>query len=255
VHYAGQPCDMDALKRICDARGLFLIEDAAQAILARDKHRALGTIGHLGCLSFHETKNVISGEGGALLINDPRLIERAEIIWQKGTNRKAFARGEVSKYTWVDVGSSFLPSELTAAFLYAQLEQGESINAHRRSVYEGYYNQLQALEADGCFLLPRTPGGKPANAHIFYLLMRSNQERGALIQFLRERDIYAVFHYVPLHDSPAGLRYSRSVGELPITCDVAQRLVRLPLYSDMTARQVAQVCAAIAQFFVELRGA
>lgn len=253
VHYAGQPCDMDALLRICNRHGLMLIEDAAQAILAREKTRALGTIGHLGCLSFHETKNVISGEGGALLINDPKLIERAEIIWQKGTNRKAFARGEVSKYTWVDVGSSFLPSELTAAFLYAQLEQGESINAHRRGLYEAYYNQLQALEADGFFQLPRTPGGRPANAHIFYLLMRNNHERSELIRFLRERDIHAVFHYVPLHDSPAGLRYSRSVGELPVTCDVAQRLVRLPLYSDMSARQVAQVCAAVAQFFAESR--
>lgn len=254
VHYAGQPCDLDALLEICDKHGLVLIEDAAQAILAREKTRALGTIGHLGCLSFHETKNVISGEGGALLINDPRLIERAEIIWQKGTNRKAFSRGEVSKYTWVDVGSSFLPSELTAAFLYAQLEQGENINAHRRALYESYFHQLEPLEADGCFTLPRTQGGKPANAHIFYLLMRNNEERGALIRFLRERDIHAVFHYVPLHDSPAGLRYARSVGELPVTRQIADCLVRLPLYSDMNIRQVAQVCAAIFQFFSERRG-
>ncbi|MBA1322225.1 dTDP-4-amino-4,6-dideoxygalactose transaminase [Pseudomonas sp. BIGb0278] len=255
VHYAGQPCDMDALMRICEKHGLMLIEDAAQAILARQKTRALGTIGHLGCLSFHETKNVISGEGGALLINDPKLIERAEIIWQKGTNRKAFARGEVSKYTWVDVGSSFLPSELTAAFLYAQLEQGESINDHRRSLYEAYYNQLGALEVDGCFTLPRTPGGKPANAHIFYVLMRSSVERDALIRFLREREIYAVFHYVPLHDSPAGLRFSRSVGELPITRKVSDCLVRLPLFSDMAGCQVDEVCAAIQDFFTQLTSA
>ena len=255
VHYAGQPCDMDALMRICEKHGLMLIEDAAQAILARQKTRALGTIGHLGCLSFHETKNVISGEGGALLINDPKLIERAEIIWQKGTNRKAFARGEVSKYTWVDVGSSFLPSELTAAFLYAQLEQGESINDHRRSLYEAYYNQLGALEVDGCFTLPRRPGGKPANAHIFYVLMRSSVERDALIRFLREREIYAVFHYVPLHDSPAGLRFSRSVGELPITRKVSDCLVRLPLFSDMAGCQVDEVCAAIQDFFTQLTSA
>lgn len=249
VHYAGQPCDMDALLRICEKHGLFLIEDAAQAILARDKKRALGTIGHLGCLSFHETKNVISGEGGALLINDPRLIERAEIIWQKGTNRKAFSRGEVSKYTWVDVGSSFLPSELTAAFLFAQLEHGERINKHRRTLYEKYFNVLRPLAADGLFQLPSTPDDKPANAHIFYLLMRSVEERTALIAFLRERGVNAVFHYVPLHDSPAGLRYSRSSGQLPITTDVSQRLLRLPLFSDMRSRQVAHVCACITRFF------
>ncbi|MNE35206.1 dTDP-4-amino-4,6-dideoxygalactose transaminase [compost metagenome] len=240
---------MDALKRICDAHGLFLIEDAAQAILARDKQRALGTIGHLGCLSFHETKNVISGEGGALLINDPRLIERAEIIWQKGTNRKAFARGEVSKYTWMDVGSSFLPSELTAAFLYAQLEHGETINAHRRHLYEQYFTALRPLEIDGLLTLPGTQDGKPENAHIFYLLCRSETQRTALIAHLREQGVHAVFHYVPLHDSPAGLRYSRAVGDLPITCDASRRLVRLPLYSDMQAAQVAEVCAIIYAFF------
>nr|WP_232968137.1 dTDP-4-amino-4,6-dideoxygalactose transaminase [Pseudomonas sp. CCOS 191] len=249
VHYAGQPCDMAALLHLCDKHGLILIEDAAQAILAREKDRALGTFGHLGCLSFHETKNVISGEGGALLINDPKLIERAEIIWQKGTNRKAFSRGEVSKYTWVDVGSSFLPSELTAAFLYAQLEQGESINVHRRALYKSYYQQLEPLEADGCLTLPCAPGGKPANAHIFYILMRSNEARGELIAFLRERGIYAVFHYVPLHDSPAGLRYARSVGQLPVTQEVSASLLRLPLYSDMTIEQVTEVCEAIFQFF------
>lgn len=249
VHYAGQPCDMDALKRICDVHGLFLIEDAAQAILARDKQRALGTIGHIGCLSFHETKNVISGEGGALLINDPTLIERAEIIWQKGTNRKAFARGEVSKYTWVDVGSSFLPSELTAAFLYAQLEHGETINAHRRNLYEQYFNLLRPLATAGCFALPGTQDGKPENAHIFYLLCRSETDRTGLIEYLREQGVHAVFHYVPLHDSPAGLRYSRACGDLPITGDVSRRLLRLPLFSDMQAPQVADVCAMIKSYF------
>ena len=255
VHYAGQPCDMDTLLQLCEKHGLMLIEDAAQAILAREKTRALGTIGHLGCLSFHETKNVISGEGGALLINDPKLIERAEVIWQKGTNRKAFSRGEVSKYTWVDVGSSFLPSELTAAFLYAQLEQGETINTHRRALYEAYYHSLSALQADGFVRLPRTEGGKPANAHIFYLLMRNNQERGELIEYLREKGIYAVFHYVPLHDSPAGLRFSRCVGDLPVTQEISACLVRLPLYSDMSIEQVGRVCVAIFQFFAGARQA
>lgn len=249
VHYAGQPCAMDALVDICEKHGLFLIEDAAQAILARDNTRALGTIGHMGCLSFHETKNVISGEGGALLINDPKLIERAEIIWQKGTNRKAFSRGEVSKYTWVDVGSSFLPSELTAAFLYAQLEHGETINAHRRSLYEQYYASLRPLQASGCFTLPRTRDGKPENAHIFYLICRNEAERSALIAHLREQGVHAVFHYVPLHDSPAGLRYSRTVGDLPVTGYVSRRLLRLPLYSDMQAAQVAEVCALVEAFF------
>lgn len=249
VHYAGQPCNMRALKDICQKHDLYLIEDAAQAILAKNDGQALGTIGDLGCLSFHETKNVISGEGGALLINNEKLIERAEIIWQKGTNRKAFFRGEVDKYTWVDIGSSFLPSELTAAFLYAQLEHAERINAHRRELYLSYYSSLKPLAEKGYLNLPATINGKPENAHIFYVTCRTETERKALIDFLAGLNIAAVFHYVPLHDSPAGKRYSRISGGLEVTNDISKRLLRLPLFSQMTSEMVERVCHAINSFF------
>lgn len=247
VHYAGIPCAMDALKRICQRYHLRLIEDAAQAILAHDEGQALGTIGDLGCLSFHETKNVISGEGGALLINDPALIERAEVIWQKGTNRKAFFRGEVDKYTWVDIGSSFLPNELTAAFLYAQLEHAKRINAHRRALYGKYAQQLLPLANAGLLELPRTHASQ-ANGHIFYVLCRSQDERTRLIEHLWSRQIRSVFHYVPLHNSPAGLRYSRTHGGLPVTEDITSRLLRLPMYSDLGFEQVRRIAHAVAEF-------
>jgi dTDP-4-amino-4,6-dideoxygalactose transaminase len=247
VHYAGIPCAMDALKRICQRHQLRLIEDAAQAILAHDEGQALGTIGDLGCLSFHETKNVISGEGGALLINDPALIERAEIIWQKGTNRKAFFRGEVDKYTWVDIGSSFLPNELTAAFLYAQLEHAKRINAHRRALYGKYAQLLQPLAAAGLLELPRTHASL-ANGHIFYVLCRSQDERTRLIEHLWSRQIRAVFHYVSLHDSPAGLRYGRAHEELPVTENITGRLLRLPMFSDLGFDQVRRIAHAVAEF-------
>jgi dTDP-4-amino-4,6-dideoxygalactose transaminase len=249
VHYAGQACAMDALQAICKRHGLRLIEDAAQAIMSHDQDRALGTIGDLGCLSFHETKNVISGEGGALLINDPALIERAEIIWQKGTNRKAFFRGQVDKYTWVDIGSSFLPSELTAAFLFAQLEHTRRINTHRRNLYQKYFQLLQLLAGDGHVALPQIADGTPENAHIFYLLCRTNTERHGLIDHLKRKNISAVFHYVPLHDSPAGLRYGRAHGGLPVTDDVSTRLLRLPLYSEMNTSHVRRVVDAIEDFY------
>lgn len=248
VHYAGLPCAMEALKQICQRHGLRLIEDAAQAILAHDEGQALGTIGDLGCLSFHETKNVISGEGGALLINDPALIERAEVIWQKGTNRKAFFRGAVDKYTWVDIGSSFLPNELTAAFLFAQLEHAKRINAHRRHLYEKYVELLRPLEERGQLELPKSPASR-ANGHIFYLLCRSGTERTALIQHLKSRQVSAVFHYVPLHDSPAGQRYGRACGDLPVTSDISVRLLRLPMYSDMGQEQVRRVAGAVSEFY------
>lgn len=244
VHYAGQPCAMDTLKQLCQRHALRLIEDAAQAILAHDEGQSLGTIGDLGCLSFHETKNVISGEGGALLINDPALIERAEVIWQKGTNRKAFYRGQVDKYTWVDIGSSFLPNELTAAFLYAQLEHARRINAHRRVLYQKYLQLLRPLEEQGRIELPHSAISR-ANGHIFYLMCRDMGERAALIQHLARHGVNAVFHYVPLHDAPAGLRYGRSAGELPVTQNVAARLLRLPLFSDMGQDHVHTVVDAI----------
>lgn len=248
VHYAGQPCAMEALKTICQRHGLRLIEDAAQAILAHDEGHALGTIGDLGCLSFHETKNVISGEGGALLINDPALIERAEIIWQKGTNRKAFFRGQVDKYTWVDIGSSFLPNELTAAFLYAQLEHARRINAHRRTLYKKYLQLLRPLEELGRIELPHSTASC-ANGHIFYLMCRDSIERAALIRHLSQHNVNAVFHYVPLHDAPAGQRYGRAAGQLPVTQDIAKRLLRLPMFSDMGQEHVHQVCAAIQAYY------
>ncbi len=248
VHYAGVPCAMAVIKAICQRYGLLLIEDAAQAILAHDEGTALGTIGDLGCLSFHETKNVISGEGGALLVNNPALAERAEVIWQKGTNRKAFYRGEVDKYSWVDVGSSFLPNELTAAFLYAQLEHAKRINAHRRALYEKYVQLLRPLEEEHLAMLPAATSQR-ANGHIFYMLCRSAEERAALMAHLRAQQIHAVFHYVPLHDASAGRRFGRAHGELPVTVDISARLLRLPMYSSMGNEDVRVVATAVKQFY------
>lgn len=248
VHYAGFPCAMEKLKSLCRQYGLRLIEDAAQAILTQDEGQALGTIGDMGCLSFHETKNVICGEGGALLINDPALIERAEVIWQKGTNRKAFFRGEVDKYSWVDIGSSFLPNELTAAFLYAQLEHAKRINTHRRVLYEKYVQLLAPLEKDGLIELPQT-AAQATNGHIFYILCPSLERRSALSHYLHEQGIGAVFHYVPLHDSPAGLRYGRG-SDLPVTTDISRRLLRLPMYSNMTSEDVRRVATAVRAFLL-----
>lgn len=249
VHYAGRACSMEKLQAICQRHGLLLIEDAAQAILSHDEGLALGTIGDLGCLSFHETKNVICGEGGALLINNPRLIERAEVIWQKGTNRKAFLRGEVDKYTWVDLGSSFLPNELSAAFLYAQLENAGRINAHRRVLYQSYLKQLSPLADLGLFLLPLTQEKSLTNAHIFYLVTRNEREQASLIRHLDSNGISAVFHYVPLHNSPAGMRLARTSGPLPVTENISARLVRLPMYSELNTMQVAHICKIIANYF------
>lgn len=249
VHYAGVPCAMDALCAIAERHGLLLIEDAAQALLAADSGRALGAIGQLGCLSFHETKNVISGEGGALLVNDPALVERAEIIREKGTNRAKFFRGQVDKYTWVDIGSSYLPSELIGAFLYAQLEHADEIMAARRRLWERYRAALAPLERDGRAALPPAEGGRcPGNGHLFYLLAESLERRTALIAFLKARGILAVFHYVPLHSSPAGLRLGRAAGPMTVTDDIAARLLRLPLYYGMTDAEQDEVAAAVLEF-------
>jgi dTDP-4-amino-4,6-dideoxygalactose transaminase len=251
VHYAGRACAMQALQTIAKRHGLLLIEDAAQAILSSDNDRALGTIGDLGCLSFHETKNVICGEGGALLINNPELLARAEIIWQKGTNRKAFLRGQVDKYTWVDIGSSFLPNELSAAFLYAQLENAGKINAHRRTLYRAYTELLSPLAEQGYFTLPEFRDESSSNAHIFFILTRSENERNALIQYLDENGITAVFHYIPLHNSPAGMRLGRSSGKLPVTEDISARLLRLPLYSELNSAQIRHICHTISMFYTQ----
>ena len=250
VHYAGVGCEMGKIMAIAERHKLYVIEDAAQGLLSCYKDRPLGSIGHLGCLSFHETKNIISGEGGALLINNPEFIERAEIIWEKGTNRSRFFRGQVDKYTWVDIGSSFLPSELTAAFLYAQLEEAETIIAKRRLIFQHYMNQLRPLELKGCLRLPYIDHYCESNGHIFYILANSLEVRDALMKRFRENGIIAIFHYVPLHSSPAGLNYGRVSGDMKVTDDISGRLLRLPLYFEMTDAEVDKVIDVLSRFFI-----
>ena len=238
VHYAGIACDMDALLEIGRNSGALIIEDAAQALLSEWNGRPLGSIGAMAALSFHETKNVTSGEGGCLLVNDPGLIEKAEIVREKGTNRSRFHRGQVDKYTWVELGSSYLPSELTSAFLLAQLEQSIEITAARRRVWDWYHQALEPLESEGLLVRPTTGGG---NAHIYYVLLPSLERRTGLIDALKKNGVSAVFHYVPLHNSPAGLRYGRTSGSLAVTEDLSDRLLRLPLWADMTQDDVHSV--------------
>lgn len=249
VHYAGVACEMDDILAVAERHGLVVIEDAAHAMLSKYRDRYLGAIGSIGCLSFHETKNIISGEGGALLLNDPKYIERAEILCEKGTNRTRFFRGMVDKYTWVDKGSSYLPNELTAAFLFAQLENAHAINARRIALCRRYDEGLRALETDGSLTRPAWSGSDRANGHMFFILTRTQEERAALIRFLAGRGINAVFHYVPLHSAPAGRRFGRSSGTLPVTEDVSERVLRLPLFGEMTEAEVDKVCRAIAAFF------
>ncbi len=238
VHYAGVPCEMDELLTIAGETGVTVIEDAAQALLSDDHGRPLGSIGAMAAMSFHETKNVTAGEGGCLLINDPSLIERAEIIREKGTDRSRFHRGQIDKYTWVDVGSSYLMNEMTAAFLFAQLERSEEITAKRRQVWEWYHEALSPMEAEGLLVRPTTG---PANAHIYWILLPSLERRTEMIGALRRADVGAVFHYVPLHNSPAGLRFGRTEGPLAVTESVSDRLLRLPLWPDMTPQHVQYV--------------
>lgn len=250
VHYAGNPCAMDEIMAISAKHGLFVIEDAAQALLSTYKGKYLGAIGDLGAVSFHETKNIISGEGGALLINRERFTERAEIIWEKGTNRKKFFRGEVDKYTWVDIGSSFLPGEMTAAFLHAQLEQAQRINARRIQIFNLYYKSLCRFEEQGLIRLPTfDPAVGSHNGHLFYLITKTAQARARLMQFLRDRGVYAIFHYIPLHSSPAGKKFGRTGGPLPHTEDLSERIIRLPLFYEMADADVEKVIEAIEQFF------
>ncbi|HRX07015.1 MAG TPA: dTDP-4-amino-4,6-dideoxygalactose transaminase [Kiritimatiellia bacterium] len=248
VHYAGMACDMDRAMDLAQRHGLLVVEDAAQAIDATFKGRPLGGIGHLGCFSFHETKNIISGEGGALLVNDERFVRRSEIIWEKGTNRAEFFRGEVNKYGWVDTGSSFLPSEIIAAFLYAQLEHLDAIQDRRKSLWNTYAAELAGLAAQGRLLLPVIPPGASNNAHMFYVVCRSLDERTALIAHLKSRDILSVFHYLSLHRSPfyAPLHDGR---ELPHADRFADCLLRLPMYYDLTTAQAAEVSAEVRRFF------
>lgn len=233
VHYAGFPADMDALAQIASDHGLYLIEDAAQALGSTYKSRPAGSLGDLAAFSFHETKNVMSGEGGALTINRPELIERAEIIREKGTNRSKFLRGEIDKYTWVDLGSSFLPGELVASFLYAQLEEKVTIRTRRLQQFNTYMAAFSEAEEQGLIGLPKNSSDTVGNGHMFYLLLPDRARRDALIAGMRAAGVNAVFHYVPLHSSPAGKNYARTPQNLPVTDDISARLVRLPLFHGL----------------------
>lgn len=251
VHYAGGPCNMGKIMEIADRYGLIVIEDAAQAFYSTYNGQCLGTIAHFGAMSFHETKNIISGEGGALLINDSKFIERAEVLWEKGTNRKQFFRNEVDKYTWVDIGSSYLPSEIVSAFLYAQLEQSEQIIKKRTVLCNLYQELLSPLELKGHVQLPWIDDKGTANGHIFYIITESLEERTELITFLTQKQISAVFHYVPLHTSPAGVKYGRYNRELVNTDDLSERVLRLPLYYEMEEEQVCEVVESILEFYAK----
>ena len=250
IHYAGVACEMDAIMTIAQRHRLLVVEDAAQALLATYKNRNLGTLGQLGCISFHETKNLISGEGGALLINDERFAERAEIVREKGTNRSRFLRGEVDKYTWVDLGSSYLPSELVAAFLDAQLAHADQVIARRRATWQRYHAGLAELAASGALELPRDsyPDRVP-NGHIFYVLADTLATRMALARHLKTQDMLSVSHYVPLHSSPGGRKWGRTSGEFKVTDDISDRLLRLPIYFGITDAQVDTVIDAVKGFF------
>lgn len=249
VHYAGVGAEMDTISAIARKHGLMVIEDAAQGVDATYKGRYLGTIGHLGTYSFHETKNFISGEGGALVINDPALKERAEIIWEKGTNRSRFFRGEVDKYTWVDIGSSFLPSEITAAFLYGQLEQVEVISRRRHQVHDRYMSGFSHLPESYKVQLPACPPHCRHNAHMFYLVLPSGELRDELIRSLKADGIGSVFHYIPLHSSPMGQRISSQVVDLPITDSISDRLLRLPCYFEIAPAELERVVEHVLSFF------
>lgn len=237
VHYAGVACEMDVIMDIAQHHNLLVIEDAAQAVMSTYKGKALGAIGHLGAYSFHETKNIISGEGGALLVNDNRFAERAEIIREKGTNRSQFFRGQVDKYTWVDIGSSYLPGEVISAFLWAQMEEAESITRKRLDSWHQYHQAFATLEEAGKLRRPILPDGCQHNAHMYYILLKSLEKRTEVIAQLKAQGVNAVFHYVPLHSSPAGEKYARTNGEMLHTNDLSDRLLRLPLWVGMDAAQ------------------
>lgn len=248
VHYAGVGCEMDRIMDIASRHGLLVIEDAAQGFMSSYKDKSLGSIGHLAAFSFHETKNIISGEGGALLINSPDLVDRSEIIWEKGTNRSQFFQGRVDKYTWVDLGSSYLPSELIAAFLWAQLSSSEFITRRRINAWEKYHKVFSVLESDGKIKCPTIPSSCKHNGHLYYLTLSTSQERANVIETLKSFNIGAVFHYVPLHSSPAGKKYGRTSGDLSITNDISSRLVRLPLYAGLDDRSIDSVIHRVLKF-------
>lgn len=249
VHYAGVSCEMDEIIRIARRHDLMVVEDAAQGVMSTYRGRALGTLGDFGCYSFHETKNYSMGEGGALIINNPEHIDRAEIIREKGTNRQRFFRGQVDRYTWVDRGSSYLQSDLNAAYLWAQLQVADKINANRLEAWRFYRDELAPIEVAGRLELATVPAGCAHNAHMFYLKCANLEERGELIAHLRKQGVSAVFHYVPLHSSPAGRRFGRFDGEDEYTTRESERLVRLPLYYGMTPADRQTVVSAVRAFY------
>ncbi len=249
VHYAGVACEMDTIMDIAARHRLAVVEDAAQGIMSTYKNKALGTIGDFGCFSFHETKNYSMGEGGALLIRDGRNVEEAEIIREKGTNRSKYYRGQIDKYTWINYGSSYLPSDMNAAYLYAQLEIAEEINDARLAIWKRYCDNLRILAQAGRIELPVVPEGCVHNGHMFYIKTKDIEERTALIDYLKKNEIHAVFHYVPLHTAPAGLKFGRFHGEDRYTTKESERLLRLPMYYGLELEQVDYICGKLREFY------
>lgn len=249
VHYAGVGCEMDTIMDIASRHRLWVVEDAAQAIMSTYKGKALGTFGNFGCFSFHETKNYSMGEGGALLIRDEKDIEEAEIIREKGTNRSKFYRGQIDKYTWMSYGSSYLPSEMNAAYLWAQLEVAEEINNRRLECWRRYYDNLRLLQEEDLIELPVIPQGCTHNAHMFYIKTKDIEERTAFIDYMKGKGIWSVFHYIPLHSAPAGLKYGRFHGEDVYTTKESERLVRLPMYYKLTQGEVDYICDQVKSFY------
>lgn len=249
VHYAGVACEMDTIMDIAKRHNLKVVEDAAQGVMSTYKGQALGTIGDFGCYSFHETKNYSMGEGGALSIRDAAYNERAEILREKGTNRSKFLRGQVDKYTWVDFGDSYLPSELNAAYLWAQLERADEINQNRLAAWNSYYQKLKPLEDAGKLELPVVPDGCVHNAHMFYVKLKDLEERTRFISYLKAKEVSSVFHYVPLHSAPAGLKFGRFFGEDTYTTKESERLVRLPLFYGIAEQDIRAVVSAVFDFF------
>lgn len=249
VHYAGVSCEMNTLNKIAEHHNLLLIEDAAQGVMSKYNGQFLGSIGNLGCYSFHETKNYTAGEGGALLVNDSRFTERAEIVREKGTDRSRFFRGQIDKYTWVDVGSSYLPSELNAAYLLAQLEKADYINENRLISWGKYWDLLKPLKESSVIELPYIPNECEHNAHMFYIKVKDLETRSSLMQFLHNNNVSSAFHYIPLHSSEAGRRFGDFIGPDIYTTTESERLVRLPMYYDMRHEDIERVCWLIGKFF------
>ncbi len=241
VHYAGISCKMDDINKIAEQNNLIIVEDAAQGVNAKYKNRYLGTIGDIGCYSFHETKNYICGEGGAILINKSGFYERAEIIREKGTNRNKFFRGEIDKYTWVDIGSSYIGSDLLAAYLWAQFEKLDDIQQRRKTIFNTYFNGLKPLEDEGLLRLPKIPSYAESNFHMFYIILENESIRNRTLKLLKRSDINAVFHYIPLHISSMGLKLGYKIGDFPLTEDLANRLIRLPLYYELKDNEISYI--------------